>query len=170
MDVNIRILTPEDAESYRALRLRALREHPESFGSSYEEESRRSAEVYAERLKPSDDRFTLGAFDESGTLVGMVVFAREQMNKMRHKAKLFAMYVAPEARNRGVGRRLLGEILRRAGNLEGLEQIQLTVVSGNEAAKRLYRSAGFDTFAVERQALKMGDRYLDEEWMVCFLK
>ena len=35
----IRPLTRLDAESFFQLRLRALQEHPEAFGSSYEEES-----------------------------------------------------------------------------------------------------------------------------------
>ena len=35
----IRLLVPDDAAVYRALRLRALREHPEAFTSSFEEET-----------------------------------------------------------------------------------------------------------------------------------
>ena len=37
----IRELTPDDAVSYCTLRLRMLREHPEAFTSSFEEESQK---------------------------------------------------------------------------------------------------------------------------------
>ncbi|MEH7230280.1 hypothetical protein V7069_17800 [Bacillus safensis] len=36
--MNIRLLTPDDAEEYAALRLEALRVNPEGFAISYEEE------------------------------------------------------------------------------------------------------------------------------------
>jgi hypothetical protein len=38
--MNIRRLLSTDAADFRALRLRALREHPEAFTSSFEEASR----------------------------------------------------------------------------------------------------------------------------------
>lgn len=36
--LNIRLLTPDDAEEYAALRLEALQLNPEGFAMSYEEE------------------------------------------------------------------------------------------------------------------------------------
>ncbi|WP_154665975.1 GNAT family N-acetyltransferase [Paenibacillus pinihumi] len=44
--------------------------------------------------------------------------------------------------------------------------IYLTVISNNTAAKRLYDSGGFTVYGTERNALKYGDRYWDEELMV----
>jgi len=35
----------------------------------------------------------------------------------------------------------------------------------NEAARALYRSAGFEVFGVERRSLRVGTRDLDEEHM-----
>ena len=53
--MRIRLLTPEDALSFRELRLRALKDHPDAFGSSYEEAANLSVEETAERLKSSPD-------------------------------------------------------------------------------------------------------------------
>mgnify|MGYP003410426199 CR=1 FL=1 len=52
----IRLLLPTDAASYRALRLRALSEHPEAFTSSFDEETVRplswSTQRRARRRRP----------------------------------------------------------------------------------------------------------------------
>jgi ribosomal protein S18 acetylase RimI-like enzyme len=47
-----------------------------------------------------------------------------------------------------------------------VEQVSLTVVSGQEAARGLYRSLGFEPYGLESRGLKIGDRYLDNEHMV----
>jgi hypothetical protein len=46
----------------------------------------------------------------------------------------------------------------------------LSVVTTQDAAISLYRSLGCESFGCERRALKIGDRYLDEENMVLFVK
>ncbi len=51
----------------------------------------------------------------------------------------------------------------------GLEQIVLAVTAHNTVARSLYTSLGFQTYGLERHALKLGDRYLDEELMVLWL-
>ena len=45
--VEIRLLTDADAARWRDLRLRMLREHPDAFGSSYEEALARPLETFA---------------------------------------------------------------------------------------------------------------------------
>jgi len=47
--------------------------------------------------------------------------------------------------------------------------VQLTVVSENEAARRLYNALGFVEYGCERRALKQDGRYYDEVLMVNFL-
>ena len=42
----------------------------------------------------------------------------------------------------------------------------VSVSSSQIAAKKLYRSLGFESFGVEEKALKIGDQYLKEEYMV----
>jgi RimJ/RimL family protein N-acetyltransferase len=169
MKVKIRVLTKEDVNRYWPIRLRALKEHPEAFAASYEESVNRTMEQVARRLMASDDQFILGAFDTDGQLVGMVGFIRESLRKMRHKAMIWGMYVAPEARGRGIGRLLLQEAINKAKQMDGLEQIHLTVVTKNTPARNLYLSMGFQPFGLEKRALKVEDEYLDEEYMVLFL-
>lgn len=156
-----------DAAAFRTLRLHALQESPEAFGSSYEETVAQPLERMAERLRHAPERphdFVLGAFDPD--LVGMVGFARETRAKTRHKGSIWGMYVAEHARGRGVGRVLLERLIAEARAQPGLEAITLLVVSTNEAAKHLYRAHGFATYGTEPRALKLEDRYHDEDLMV----
>lgn len=168
--MEIRALTEADVEAYRSIRLRSLRDDPEAFGSSYEESAARPLSYYVQRLGgPSDaDGYTLGAFLD-GELVGIVSWRRGDVRKERHKGYVTGMYVAPECRGRGVGRGLLRELIRRAEALPGLELINLSVVTENHAARRLYASLGFRPYGTERRALKLGERYLDEEYMTLSL-
>ncbi|WP_349774031.1 hypothetical protein [Bacillus safensis] len=48
--LNIRLLTPVDAEEYAALRLEALRVNPEGFAMSYEEEQINTKDKYKARF------------------------------------------------------------------------------------------------------------------------
>ena len=51
--MSIRELAVGDACEYRALRLRALKEHPTAFSASYEQQRDRPVEGFAERLRGS---------------------------------------------------------------------------------------------------------------------
>lgn len=164
--MNVRVLHESDAQLYQALRLRALKFNPESFGSTYEREVKFSIETIEERLKPTEDKFVLGAFDDKNTLVGIVTFMRENGLKTVHKGNVFGMFVAPEVRGYGLGRSLMLELISKAKKCNGLEQINLTVVSDNESALNLYKSVGFETYGVERNALKFKQKHFDEDLMV----
>ena len=168
--MNIRVLNVADASIYHALRLRALQTDSESFGSTYEREVNFPIEAVEERIRQAEDRYVLGAFDEEGALVGVVRFIRDTDRKSKHKGNIYGMYVAPEVRGRGVGKELMLEVITRAKDFDGVEQIHLQVVSKNESAKKLYQSLGFVTYGVEPRGLKEGDEYFDEDLMILILK
>lgn len=166
----IRQLTEDDAAPYLALRLRLLRVSPDAYGTTYDEMIARPVAQTAERLRAQQDPevgFTLGAF--VGKLVGMVTVLREEGTKTRHKGTVVGMGVAEAARGQGVGRALLTAAIERARLLDGLEQLILTVALPNEPALRLYRALGFVTYSLDRRALKLHERYWDEELMVLAL-
>jgi len=164
----IRVITETEVEAFRALRLRALMEEPEAFGASAEEFATTSLPDVAKRLQPTDNAFVLGAFlPDLGGMVGLV---REHGQKRAHKAFIWGMYVAPEARGQGIGRSLMTAALARAAQLPGLEQIHLDVVSTNAAATTLYRSLGFISYGTEPHALKLGDHYVDTALMAQWIR
>lgn len=79
------------------------------------------------------------------------------------------MYVKPEKRGNGIGKNLLLTVIENAKNIDGIEQIYLTVVTSNVSAKQLYSSSGFRVFDKDKRALKMNNKYYDEEHMILFL-
>ncbi|WP_246941959.1 GNAT family N-acetyltransferase [Bacillus pinisoli] len=165
--MEIKILEPTDAVIYREIRLEALKANPEAFSSSYEEEKESTLESFENRLK-FGHFFTFGAFVENN-LVGVVTLIVETKTKTKHRANIVAMYVYPENRKSGIGRKLMTEAILKAKEIKVVEQIYLTVTSGNEPAKNLYNSLGFKTYGVNRNGLKIKDTYFDDELMVLFL-
>jgi ribosomal protein S18 acetylase RimI-like enzyme len=164
----IRQLTETDAALFRALRLRALRESPHAFTNSYEEFSQQPLESTAQRFRDqvnSRVNFTLGAFQDD-QLVGIVGFYRETALKIQHKGSIVSMYVQPECRSRGFARALLVEAIGRARQLPGLTQLLLGVMETQTTAKRLYESLGFVVYGREPDAVKIGDEYFAEEFML----
>jgi len=170
-EFEIRHLHEGDAPTYRTLRLRALREDGVGFGTTYEDAAARPLEATLERLRPQESGgFTLGAFAAGGTLVGITTLLVEKSRKERHRAEVVSVYVAPEARRRGVARELLRESIAHAATVPGVEQLRLAVVTESAGARTLYHSLGFVPYGIEPRALKDGDRYYDEEWMMLILE
>lgn len=165
-NMTIRILQPEDAEQYVALRLEALQQNPEAFLTTYEEmmQDQNMQETWKARLTPSPDAFTMGAF-WGGSLVGVCTLIRENNRKLRHKASVVAVYFTPAHRGKGGAKLLLSRLIEKARELEGLEQLSLTVASNNEPARQLYLSLGFTRYGTEKNALKHEGVYQDEDYM-----
>jgi ribosomal protein S18 acetylase RimI-like enzyme len=166
--LDIRRLGPGDATAYRALRLRGLKEHPDAFTSSYEEDCAKPLAATERRLAPDSADVVYGAF-AAGTLAGVAGLAREPRAKNRHKALVFGMYVAPEHRRLGIAAALVRHIIGEARRQPGLEQLVLTVTQTNTAARMLFESLGFRSFGLEPRALRDGDGYFDKNHMILFL-
>lgn len=163
MDFSIRPLDSEDAVAYRALRLRALREHPESFATSFSEEKERPFEDFENRLTPTAQQVTYGAF-YANQLFGIATLVRPTKAKLRHRATLAAMYVAPAARGRGLGNALLKAALESARAWE-VSDVALAVTVGNDRAQNLFREAGFISYGIEPRSLFVRGVFYDVEWM-----
>jgi ribosomal protein S18 acetylase RimI-like enzyme len=163
--MNIRKLRERDAEALWWLRLRALETDPVSFAESPEELKRTTVEKYASRLGSGGaESFVIGAFDGE-QLVGMTGFYRDAFLKRRHIGHIWGVFVSPEARGKGVGRALLAAVVKQAKALPGLRSVRLMVAVTQEAARHLYKEAGFRVFGTEPWSLKIGEQYVDENHM-----
>jgi len=159
----IRLLTSAEAATYRDIRLEGLQQSPEAFSATFERESVMPLAWFEERLTKGN---VFGAF-MSGKLHGVAGYWRQEGAKICHKATLWGMYVRPAGRNAGLGRRLIEAIVDHASGR--VELLQLSVASGNDAARRLYQKMGFSEYGREMKALKQDGRYFDEILMMRFL-
>lgn len=151
--MEIRRLQITDAPDYRAFRLRGLRQHPDAFTSSFEEEKLRPLADTERRLAAPGTEKLWGAF-VNGELAGMVGLSHEMRAKNRHKATLVGMYVAEEFSRRGLGCALVNTVVRNARDC-GVELVILTVTDNNRAACALYAQAGFSAFGIEPDAIRV---------------
>lgn len=170
--ITVRRLGPQDAAAFQALRLRGLQEMPTAFASSWAEEHGEPLDRVAQRLAERDDGGVYGAWAGS-SLLGLVGLQREALRQLAHKAFVWGVYVAPEARRRGLGQVLLTTALQAAAALPAqpsrVRQVNLGVNAANAAALALYRSLGFVAYGLERGHLMIDGQLHDEVLMVCEL-
>jgi RimJ/RimL family protein N-acetyltransferase len=160
MNFVIRPLRADESVLYRDIRLEALRLHPEAFGAAFEQEAAQPASFFEQRLIGN----TIFAGIRGEEIFGTAGFMPESGLKRAHKGHLWGMYVRHPARGTGLARQLVEAVLEFAQNQ--VELVQLSVVSGNAPAQRLYASLGFTRYGLEERALKIDGNYLDEVHMV----
>ena len=133
MNVVIVQIGVDDWADWRHVRIRSLTENPEAFSSSTAlwTGDRDTEANWRDRL--SDPGAYFLAYDDDAP-VGMVA-----ASPTGESVNLISMWVAPEDRHRGIGGRLIAEVLEWAGDTP----IALRVMDGNAAAITAYESRGF---------------------------
>ena len=160
----IRKLEKTDAKEFQRLRLFALQNNSTSFGSSYEEEVKKSLEHFEVFIEPQSERVFWGTF-ENDRLIGMVGLGQEDGAKTEHKGFIRSMFVDPSARKKGVASELLNTAIKYSEVQMKLEQLTLAVTSTNIEAINLYKKFGFIEYGIEPNALKIEGRYFSEVLM-----
>ena len=138
----IRRLRSDEWRAYRDIRLRALQDSPQAFGSTFEVESAKLDDYWEARLAAaakSPHQSPLIA-EEGTRKVGLVwVWIDPERTDEAH---VIQMWVAPEVRGQGCGARLVKAAVDWARERK-VRSIHLRVTCGDTAAVRLYQRAGF---------------------------
>ena len=95
----------------------------------------------------------------TGRLVGTCQLLAIQ--PIHRKAELQIRIGDPAARGRGLGREAVELLLDFAFHDLNLHRVELTVLSGNEAALKTYAGAGFVREGMLRQAAHVDGRFVD---------
>ena len=145
----LRRLAPADWAAFREIRLAALRDAPEAFGSTAAEAQMLGEQEWRRRLVQRTVFMAEAANQRVGLVAGI---GRARPGE----AELVSMWVAPAWRGRGVGDRLVEAVLAWAAG-EGFTSVRLWVANGNTRAERLYARHGFD--ATGRSQPMGGERF-----------
>jgi ribosomal protein S18 acetylase RimI-like enzyme len=90
----------------------------------------------------------------------MAGFGLPGAEKLRHKGVLWGVYLRDSHRGHGHGRSLVAHVIAHAR--AHVAVLRATVVTANAEATALYRALGFETYGIERDALRVEGRSFDE--------
>ncbi|MGP9566179.1 GNAT family N-acetyltransferase [Halomonas sp. AOP5-B2-8] len=166
-EFEISLLTPEDWVLYKTVRLKSLRDAPNSFGSTYEQEAVLSDAEWQLRLDLQSRALNaLPLIVQIGGLpVGLAWGVIHKPDVAT--AHIYQMWVSPALRGKGIATSLLREIKAWAIGY-GCNLLALAVTTGNEGAVSLYKSSGFiatgqlealragSTLCVQPMVMKLG--------------
>ena len=155
---SVRSFFPHEWQTYKELRLRALADSPDAFGSTLAGECTRTDAEWARRLQSGIEHpWNLPVLAEVATEpIGLAWGRIEESNP--EVANVYQMWVAPTHRRLGAGDLLLRAVIVWA-RAQKVHRVVLGVTCGDTAAYRLYVRAGFKP-VVEPAPLRPGSSVL----------
>ena len=153
-NASIRPIQAAEWPRVRDIRLRALEDSPDAFGSTLAREQSFADHVWAERTEQWATGLSATAF-VAETGAGWVGFVMTRLEREdANRAGLYGLWVDPAWRAVGVGLALTQAVIDWARRREA-RLLTIEVVTSNAAAIQLYRRAGFretgKTFAMPRK-------------------
>ncbi len=138
--LKLRRATLGDKSLLRKVRLQALSEAPDAFGSTYEREVARTNSEWQQWLTPAAT-FILGDTNgEEEEARGIIAGLRDSTDPT--VVHLMAMWVHPAIRGSGAADGLVAAVLGWAAS-EGANRVRLKVIQSNDRARRFYERNGF---------------------------
>lgn len=136
-----------------------LMRYPEECTETAEQETE-----YLEGINASDDGFMIMCLVD-GEIAGSCKLDRGKRLKTRHRARV-AIGLIQKYWGLGIGSAMFGEMIAMARE-QGILQLELEYVEGNERARRLYEKMGFVPAAEKPDAIRLKDgRFLKEISMI----
>jgi ribosomal protein S18 acetylase RimI-like enzyme len=134
-------ITLSNISVFKAVRLRALKDSPGAFGSTYARESEFEDAEWTNRALRWNGERGVGFVALDGD-TGCGIAGAFLDPEVPLQAQLVSMWTAPTHRRHGIGRQLVNEVDNWARK-SGARTLCLMVTSNNETAQRFYARLGF---------------------------
>lgn len=154
--MDVRLATLDDAEAIRTIYNREVAGSTVTFDLVP-----RSLEVQQEWIKAHAGAHpAIVAVAPSGAVVGFGSLSAYRDRPAYSTTVEDSIYVDADQRGQGIGRVLLGEVVRLA-TMHGFHAVMARIVGGHEASISLHRSCGFELVGTEREVGRKFGRWLD---------
>ncbi|MBV8893351.1 MAG: GNAT family N-acetyltransferase [Acidobacteria bacterium] len=139
--ITIEPITERNVCIFKAVRLRALRDAPYAFSSTYAEELLFPQSEWLTRVERMNGERGTGflAIDDKSPC-GIVASFLDQNDPTQ--VQLVSMWTAPTHRRYGIGRLLVNQVIAWASRRDA-QTLRLMVTSNNDPALRFYERLGF---------------------------
>ena len=141
MNYEIRQLNEDDWRELSQIRLTALKNDPQVFGSNYEKESHLTESDWRGKLR-SDDSAIFMIYDNE-TPIGMTGIAVDRADSTGKTAHLWGSWLAPEYRGKGISTIIYQARLEWAKNHPTIRRILVSHRASNAASKYANQKHGF---------------------------
>jgi GNAT superfamily N-acetyltransferase len=145
--VVVRVATTADWQVLRAIRLAALRDAPDAFGSTYAEQAASVEADWRRRISRGGTFFAYVPEVDGNEPAGLVGGFQEKPETV----ELVSLWVRPQARGLGVGEALVAAVIDWA-RARNATSVHLWLTEANQRARMLYERCGFSP-TDERQPL-----------------
>ena len=157
-DVVLRPATVDDLPALAAIYNDAVRHSVATFDVEPQ-----PPELFADRVtstRPGDHVVVAQGRDR---VLGMAYAATYRPRPAYDGTRETSVYLSPQARGRGLGRALYGELLRRV-DADGIHVCLAVVALPNPASEALHASVGFERVGTLPEVGRKFDRWVDIAW------
>lgn len=160
--IKIRVAVEEDAATMLEIQKAVLAEGNYLITTIEEFQQTIDEQKQWIQVKLANKRETIFIAQYQEKIVGWLVFQSPQRKRLAHTGT-FGMMVLKEYRGLGIGKLLIGNLLKWAEHNPSIEKICLGVLSTNERAIALYKKLGFVEEGRKINEIKLHDnKYIDD--------
>lgn len=162
LNASIRLGRIEDARAILHIHRDVIAE--KDYFISVSEEFKKNEEEQKEWIQgiSEKDRDTLIVAEVNGEVVGWLVFQSQDRKRLLHTGS-FGVMLHKDYRGRGIGKKLIQELIHWAEQHPEIEKISLGVFSTNQRAITLYKSLGFKEEGRKIKEYKFNEKeYVDD--------
>ena len=143
--LKVREFRIEEWPLYRELRFSSLKESPDAFGRTLQEEQARPTEFWKDRMSEGvQSEGSLPLIAELDSTPCGLVWARLKSTDPQ-EVNVYQMWVHPDYRGKGIAQAFMKHIIEWARRI-GATQIVLGATCGDTPANRLYKGLGFKSY------------------------